>query len=192
MFRFEIHVYIHREDICWGKYIVWDPSAQETQGCCSSMSPGLSSSKAEYVFPTGACTQSTHIHHIYIHIYIYMYVHGWPHSPQRDTQISHTDTGSTNTLKPLFSLVEQDGDPLVAMQMPVYKEISSWTQTLSLPCGHPRPVADTSHVQLYRCTYTQSWSKLSWSPGECSQPQHYTGTLSPLPTHFTPLASKAT
>lgn len=65
MFRFEVHGYIYCEDICWGKYIVWDPSAQERQGCCSFMSPGPSSSKAEYVFPTGACT---HIHHIYIYI----------------------------------------------------------------------------------------------------------------------------
>jgi len=50
------YVYINNEDISSGKYIMWDPSAQKRQGCCSSMSPGPSSKETEEVFPAVACT----------------------------------------------------------------------------------------------------------------------------------------
>jgi len=56
------------------KCIMLDPTAQETQGFCSSTPPGPTSSMAEDICLLGICTQSTYIHYIYTRL---------------DTQICH-------------------------------------------------------------------------------------------------------
>lgn len=52
-----------------------DPTAQERQGCHSSVPPGPSESKVECVFPVGRHTQNTHTHHTYT--YMHIKIHKW-------------------------------------------------------------------------------------------------------------------
>jgi len=51
---------MYEKDSVRGKYIMLDPTVQERQGCCHSVSPGPASSKAEDVFSVGIHTQKTH------------------------------------------------------------------------------------------------------------------------------------
>lgn len=62
-----------------------DPEAWQKLGCCSSMSPGLTSSKAKHALPMRTCTQ-THVYTTCIHIYATC-MHSQPHgSAEANTQ----------------------------------------------------------------------------------------------------------
>jgi len=92
-----------------------NPSAQQRQGCCSSMPPGPTSIKAEHIFTVG-----THTHRACAYSSLYIYTQQATQRTQTEALSTHIDTKDVNGLILLSSLTEEDGSLLAHIYVHVH------------------------------------------------------------------------